>query len=142
MAIEVLMDIVTALVILIGLVWLGLIFTLIILRPSRDTLREGKSLLPSVIRLIRKLSRDRTVGRGVRIRLFLLLAYLASPIDLIPDFLPVIGWADDVIVLGLVLRSIIKRAGSDAVFANWDGTNSNFAKVLRLCRLPAIEELG
>lgn len=141
MTAEILLRLLAVLMILTGATWLGLAASLIVLRPSRHTLHEAKSLLQSVIRLVRGLSRDQEVGQGVRIRITLLLAYLASPVDLVPDFLPIIGWADDVVVLGLALRSIIKHAGTDVVRAHWDGNHADFAKVLRLCRLPEIEEL-
>ncbi len=60
-------------------------------------------------------ARDKTVPTGVRVRLVLLLVYLASPIDLIPDFIPVVGYLDDAIVVALVLRSVTRHAGPDAV---------------------------
>lgn len=56
--------------------------------------REALRLLPDVLRLLPRLAADRSLPRGVRVRLALLLAYLASPIDLVPDFIPVIGYAD------------------------------------------------
>jgi hypothetical protein len=52
-------------------------------------------LLPDLLRLLRRLATDRALPRGVRIRLALLMAYLAIPIDVIPDFIPVLGYADD-----------------------------------------------
>ncbi len=68
---------------------------LVIARPRGGLLREALRLLPDVLRLVRRLATDPTLPRGVRIRLGLLLAYLACPIDLIPDFIPVLGYADD-----------------------------------------------
>ena len=140
MTLQSLLDICIALTICAALSWLSLTVALFFLRPSTTLLTEARSLVPSVIRLVRNLSRDKTIGRSVRIRLVLLLAYLVSPIDLVPDFLPIIGWADDVIVVGFVLRGIIKRAGTNAVLAHWEGTESNFSTVLRLCRLSEIKE--
>jgi len=77
------------------LAWLILIATLAIVRPRDGLLREAMRLLPDVIRLIHRLAAEETLPRGVRVRLGLLLAYLAMPIDLIPDFIPVLGCADD-----------------------------------------------
>ena len=68
--------------------------------------------------------------------MWLLLGYLASPIDLIPDFVPVVGFADDVIVVGLVLRSVIRRAGVENVESHWSGTPAGLATLLRVCRVP------
>jgi uncharacterized membrane protein YkvA (DUF1232 family) len=65
----------------------------------------------------------------------LLLAYLASPIDLIPDFVPILGYADDAIIVTAVLRSVVRRAGLDAVRAHWPGTDDGFAAVARLTGL-------
>ena len=50
------------------------------------------------------------------------VAYAFSPIDLIPDFIPVLGYADDAILISLVLRSVIRRAGSQTVERHWPGT--------------------
>jgi len=72
--------------------------------------------------MLRRLTTDKTVPTGVRVRLVLLLVYLASPIDLIPDFIPVVGYLDDAIVVALVLRSVTRRAGPDAVGRHWPGT--------------------
>jgi uncharacterized membrane protein YkvA (DUF1232 family) len=62
----------------------------------------------------------------------LLLAYLALPIDLIPDFIPVLGLADDAIIAIAVLRGVVRRAGIDAVRAHWPGTDDGFAALTRL----------
>jgi uncharacterized membrane protein YkvA (DUF1232 family) len=79
---------------------------------------------------------DPTVPRGVRIRLGLLLGYLASPIDLIPDFIPVLGYADDAIIVAFVLRSVARRAGPEALAKHWPGTPDGLEAIGRLCRLP------
>jgi uncharacterized membrane protein YkvA (DUF1232 family) len=128
-------DLVIALVAALVLVWLALIVGLIVVRPRRGLLREALRLLPDVLRLIRRLAADKTLPRGVRIQLSLLLAYLAIPIDLIPDFIPVLGYADDAIIVTAVLRSVVRRAGLDAVRAHWPGTDDGFAAVARLTGL-------
>ena len=105
------------------LAWLVLVVGLILVRPREGLLGEALRLLPDVLRLIRRLAADKTLPRGVRIRLALLLAYLAIPVDLIPDFVPVLGYADDAIIVTAVLRSVVRRAGLDAVRAHWPGTD-------------------
>jgi uncharacterized membrane protein YkvA (DUF1232 family) len=90
-------------------------------------LREALRLLLDVLRLVRRLAADKTLPRGVRIRLALLLVYLAMPIDLIPDFIPVLGYADDAIIVTAVLRSVVRRAGLAVVRAHWPGTDDGFA---------------
>ena len=117
------------------LAWLGLVVVLLIARPRRGLLREAMRVLPDVLRLIRRLAADKALPRGVRIRLWLLMAYLAFPIDPIPDFIPVLGYADDAIVVTAVLRSVVRRAGIDAVRAHWPGTDDGFSAVVRLTGL-------
>jgi uncharacterized membrane protein YkvA (DUF1232 family) len=119
-------------------IWLAFIVMLLVTKPEKGTLAEAARIIPDTGRLIHGLAADRTLHRGVRLRLWLLLAYLASPIDLIPDFLPVIGYADDAIVLSLVLRSVIKRAGVDKVRGHWPGTPDGLDTLSRLCRLPEL----
>lgn len=117
------------------LAWLALVVALLIARPPAGLLREALRVLPDVLRLIGRLAADKTLSRGVRLRLGLLMAYLAIPIDLIPDFIPVLGYADDVIIVTAVLRSVVRRAGIDAVRAHWPGTDDGFAAVARLTGL-------
>jgi uncharacterized membrane protein YkvA (DUF1232 family) len=98
-------------------------------------LKEALRVLPDVLRLVRRLAADKSLPRGVRVRLWLLLVYLAIPIDLIPDFIPVLGYADDAIIVTAVLRGVVRRAGLDAVRAHWPGTEDGFAVVVRLAGL-------
>jgi uncharacterized membrane protein YkvA (DUF1232 family) len=119
------------------LLWLLLIAVLWATRPDEMRLRELLRLLPDVLRLVRRLAGDSTLPRGIRVRLWLLLCYLALPIDLVPDFIPVLGYADDAIVVALVLRSVVHRAGSDAVARHWPGTPQGLDALRRLARLPA-----
>jgi len=95
--------------------------------PETVTVRDALFLIPDVLRLLRRLIADETVPAGVRVRLALLLFYLILPFDLVPDFVPVIGWADDAIIVAVVLRSTIRRAGSDALARHWPGTPAGLA---------------
>ena len=65
-----------------------------------------------------------------------LLGYLALPFDLVPDVIPVLGWADDAIVVALVLRSVVRRAGPEALARHWPGSPEGLAALRRLARLP------
>jgi uncharacterized membrane protein YkvA (DUF1232 family) len=118
------------------LCWLVLMAVLWLTRPDELSARELLRLLPDVLRLVRRLAGDRTLPRGVRVRLWLLMVYLAVPIDLLPDFLPVVGHADDAIVVALVLRSVVRRAGGAAVERHWPGTPEGLAALRRASRLP------
>ena len=102
--------------------------------PETVTMKDALRLLPDLLRLIRRLAADRTVAVGIRVRLVLLLAYLLSPIDLVPDFIPVIGYADDAVIVALVLRSVIKRAGEDAVRRHWPGSPAGLDVILQAAR--------
>jgi uncharacterized membrane protein YkvA (DUF1232 family) len=116
-----------------------LLATLLMARPDGATLAATLRLLPDVLRLVRRLAADRTLPRGIRVRLWLLLAYLASPIDLVPDVLPVIGYADDAILVGVVLRSVVRAAGAERVAQHWPGTADGLAAVARLAGLQAVQ---
>ena len=124
-----------------ALAW-GLLLTfLILVRPHDISIREAKRFVPDVARLLTDLSRDPTVSRKVRRRLGLLLAYLAFPIDLVPDFIPVLGYADDVILIAYVLRSVVRQAGTDTVERHWRGSPEGLMILHRLAgiRSPANE---
>ena len=117
------------------LVWLALILTVVVARPRGDLLQQALRLLPDLLRLLRRLAGDRSLSRGVRVRLWLLLAYLAIPIDVVPDVIPVLGYADDAIIVTVVLRSVVRRAGLAALHRHWPGTDDGLAAVIRLCGL-------
>lgn len=115
--------------------WVVLVGALLVARPKGLGLRDAARLLPDVLRLLRRLAADRDLPRGVRVRIWLLLAYLAFPIDLIPDFLPVIGYADDAIVTLLVLRSVVRHAGASVIEDRWPGTPDGLITLQRLTGL-------
>ena len=100
--------------------------------PETVSLRDAVRMLPDLVRLLRRLAADPALPRGVRLRLVCLLVYLALPIDLVPDVVPVLGYADDVVVVALVLRSVVRRAGTEALRRHWPGTPQGLALVLRL----------
>jgi uncharacterized membrane protein YkvA (DUF1232 family) len=115
---------------------LALVLTLIVVRPKGNLLRESVRILPDMVRLLKTLTTDSTLPRGVRVRLVLLLVYLALPIDLIPDFIPVLGYADDAIVAVLVLRSVVRHVGLEPLRGHWPGTPDGFVV---LCRLAGLQ---
>jgi uncharacterized membrane protein YkvA (DUF1232 family) len=117
------------------LAWVALIVVLIIVRPRGQLLREALRLLPDLLRLLSRLAGDRNLPRSARIALALLLAYLAFPVDLVPDFIPVLGYADDAIMVAAVLRWVVHRTGVQAVQRQWPGTEDGFAV---LCRLTGL----
>ncbi|MFZ5896398.1 MAG: YkvA family protein [Myxococcota bacterium] len=96
------------------LAWAILVFFLVLARPKGSLVNEAIRALPDTLRLLRRLATDANLPKGVRVRLGLLFVYLAIPFDLIPDFIPVIGYADDAIIACAVLRSVVRRAGPEA----------------------------
>ena len=117
------------------LAWVAMVIALVIVRPRGGLLREALRILPDALRLIRRLAADNTLPSGVRVRLGLLLSYLAIPFDVIPDFIPVLGYADDAIIVAAVLRSVVRRAGLEAVRGHWPGSDDGFTALVRLTGL-------
>jgi uncharacterized membrane protein YkvA (DUF1232 family) len=117
------------------LIWGILVAALWLTKPDDVDMKQALRLLPDLLRLIKRLAADPDTPRGVRIRLALLLAYLALPLDLIPDFVPVLGYADDAIIVALVLRSATRHAGPDALARHWPGTPEGLIALKHLCRL-------
>jgi uncharacterized membrane protein YkvA (DUF1232 family) len=118
------------------LMWLALIAYVWIARPDAASARDAVLMIPEIVRLVRRIAADRTLPRAVRVRLWLLLGYLAFPVDLVPDVIPVLGYVDDVVIVAAVLRSTVRRAGPAAVRRHWAGSNAGLAALWRLARLP------
>jgi uncharacterized membrane protein YkvA (DUF1232 family) len=122
--------------------WVALVAMLVFLRPADLTAGDAARLLPDTLRLLRRLAGDRALPRGVRTRLWLVLGYLVVPFDLIPDFIPVIGYADDVIITLAVLRSVVRRAGPAALARHWTGNPEGLTALRRLAGLPHKAQVG
>jgi uncharacterized membrane protein YkvA (DUF1232 family) len=129
------MTLVVSVAIGVVLTYLVLLGALLVARPKGNLLAEALRLLPDLLRLLRRLAGDHGVPRAVRVRLWLLFGYLAMPIDLVPDFVPVLGYADDAIVVSFVLRSVVRRAGGPVVRRHWPGTDDGLAALGRLTGL-------
>jgi len=112
--------------------WLLLVGFLWLHRPSRALAGPALRLIPDLVRLVRGLLADGSTPMSVRFALVGLLAYLVSPIDLIPDFVPIIGSADDLIVTAVVLRWAGRRVGLDELRAKWTGDPAGFDVLRRL----------
>ena len=113
-------------------VWAILIGLLWVFRPRDVALGEVVRVIPDVVRLVRRLVSDRAVPISVKVALVVLLAWLISPIDLIPEFIPVLGPLDDVIVAVLVLRYVRRSVGIDGLRSRWPGTPDGFALLSRI----------
>ena len=100
-----------------------------------EALREIALLVPSLARLLARLARDETLPLRVRARIYAAIAYNVQPINLIPDFVPVVGMVDNVVVILWALHSTVRAAGREAIARNWTGTPEGLATLFRLARL-------
>lgn len=105
--------------ILLGLLWA--------FRPRDARLGELVRIIPDLLRLVRGLLADRSISLGPKLALIGLLLYLINPIDLIPEFIPILGPLDDVLVAVLVLRYVRRRVGLDELRRRWPGEPEGFA---------------
>jgi uncharacterized membrane protein YkvA (DUF1232 family) len=87
--------------------------------------------IPDCLVLVRRLLADERVRRRRKALLAAMLAYLALPFDLVPDFIPVAGQLDDVLVVGFVLRRLMRGAGGELVREHWPGPPESLELVLR-----------
>jgi len=133
------MDATTVIAIVAGVLvlWVGLIAALWLFRPRDVGLRDLVSVVPDVLRLIRSLLADRATPVGVRVALAVLLLWLLSPIDLIPEFVPVLGPIDDVVVAVLVLRYVARRVGLRELRRRWQGSDAAFDLLAGVLGVPA-----
>jgi uncharacterized membrane protein YkvA (DUF1232 family) len=112
--------------------WAGFLVLFWALRPRDVPLRELLRVIPDVIRLLRSLIGDRSAPLDTRLVLVGLLAWILSPIDLIPEFVPVLGPIDDVVVAVVALRYVRRRIGVDDLRRRWSGTDAGFVLLLRV----------
>ena len=98
--------------------------------------------VPDCIVLLRRLVCDRRVPWRSRIVFGALLAYLVSPVDLVPDFVPVAGHLDDALVFALALRYLVAAAGPEVVRASWPGPERSVDAILRLAQRIQAQKPG
>ena len=103
-----------------------------LLRPSDVPVREVVRVIPDVLRLLRALVTDRAVPLDVRIVLVGLIAWILSPIDLIPEFIPGLGPLDDVIVAIVAMRYARRRIGIGGISARWTGSDDGLRLLVRV----------
>lgn len=110
-------------------------------RLPEGPLKELASVLPDCVTTVRRLRRDERVPRRAKMVVALAGVWLVSPIDLIPEFIPVIGPLDDVIVAALALRYAARRIPSAVIYEAWPGRRSVIERLLgdRLAGTPDAE---
>jgi uncharacterized membrane protein YkvA (DUF1232 family) len=112
-------------------VWL-VIVALLVVFGKRSQAREFAAFLPNLVLLFKGLARDPRVTRGSKVLLLIGVVWFISPIDLIPEFIPVAGPLDDAVVAVLILRHILKKAGREVVAEHWRGDPAVLQRLLRL----------
>ena len=113
-------------------IWALLLVIFWLLRPKDVSIRELLGVIPDVVRLLRSLIADGSVPADVRVVLIGLIAWIISPIDLIPEFIPGLGPLDDVIVAIVAMRYVWRRVGLEALRARWVGTDDGFELLARV----------
>ena len=124
------------------LLWLGVavaVWTLAVLVlfliGRRLAARELATLLPNLVRTCRTLLRDPRVPRGSKVLVGMAVVWFISPIDVVPEFIPMLGPLDDAILAALVLRHLVRRAGREVVAEAWPGEAATLERMLRLARV-------
>ena len=114
-------------------VWIAMIVALV-LAGRGSAARELATLLPNLVVLFRGLLRDPRVPRGSKALIWFAVLWVVSPIDLIPEFIPIAGPLDDAIVAALVLRHVLRRSGPDVVGDHWRGDPATLDRILGIGR--------
>jgi uncharacterized membrane protein YkvA (DUF1232 family) len=113
------------------LVYAVLVLALVV-AGRRESARALAGFIPDCIVLCGRLLGDSRVPRRKKALLVALTGYLALPFDLVPDFIPVAGQLDDVVIVALVLRSLLRGGGESVIREHWPGPPGSLALVLRL----------
>jgi uncharacterized membrane protein YkvA (DUF1232 family) len=92
--------------------------------------KDLATVLPACITAARRLRRDPRVPRRAKIAIVVAIVWLISPIDLIPEFLPVIGPLDDVIVVALVFRYVARTVPREVLFEAWPAERRILTRLL------------
>lgn len=98
----------------------------------RGDARAFAGFVPDCAVMFTRLARERRLARRHKLLLLALVAYLALPFDLIPDFIPIAGQLDDAILAALVLRRVLRGGGSALIREHWPGPQQSLDLILRL----------
>jgi uncharacterized membrane protein YkvA (DUF1232 family) len=117
------------------LLYAGFVLTLVAAGRHSEA-RAWAGLIPDCVVLFKRLMVDPRVPRSRKLLVVAMLAYLVSPIDLVPDFIPVAGQLDDAVVVAAVLRSILRAAGDAPIREHWPGPATSLRLILRVAGSP------
>lgn len=99
-------------------------------KTAKEVVKEIILTIPKLLKLLWRLETDSRVPVRAKIALPAVIVYVISPIDLIPDFIPFAGQVDDVYLIIIVLRWIMKEAGEEVVYECWDGDRKTLNLIL------------
>jgi uncharacterized membrane protein YkvA (DUF1232 family) len=114
------------------LVLYGLFIGALLVAGRRTDARALATFIPDCLVLFRGLVRDPRVPRSRKAMVVALIAYLAMPFDLVPDFIPVAGQLDDAIIVAVVLRTLVRSGGPELVREYWQGPQRSLDVIVRL----------
>lgn len=118
-----------------------MVVLVVVLGPRGQRAASVAKFFPNLLRLLRDLHRDPTVPASVRRRLWIAIVYNVQPFILIPDFVPGIGLADNLLVTAWALRSAVRKAGPAAVVRHWRGTSGQLALLFRVARMGPVPQV-
>jgi uncharacterized membrane protein YkvA (DUF1232 family) len=101
-------------------------------------MKELLKTLPSLARLLARLVGDPLLPRGAKIALAAAMVYLASPFDLIPDFIPLVGYLDDLLIGALVVDGVLNWVDRGLILKYWPGTPDSLERIARVARMLAV----
>ena len=133
---------VVAFVVALVVLWGVLLVVFWFLRPKGASVRELIGLVPDILRLLRSLIGDRSAPLDVRLVLVGLVGWILSPIDLIPEFIPVLGPMDDVVVAIVAMRYVRRRVGTADLRRRWSGSDDGFAMLVTVIGSDRISDPG
>lgn len=113
------------------LLYAGFVLALVAAGRRQDA-RAFAGFIPDCIVLFRRLLGDERVPRPRKLLLAALVGYLAMPIDLVPDFIPVAGQLDDAIIVAVVLRAVLRSGGPELLREHWPGPEASLRAISRL----------
>jgi uncharacterized membrane protein YkvA (DUF1232 family) len=108
------------------------LLAILLLVGRRTEARALARFIPDCLVLLRRLIGDRRVPRRRKLVLLGLVVYLSVPIDLVPDFIPVVGQLDDVLIAALALRYALRSGGSELLRQHWPGPDQSLQAMMRL----------
>lgn len=112
--------------------WLLSLLAMVLLagRLPPGLLRDVASFLPACVSTARTLRKDPAVPRRAKVALLVAVLWVLSPIDLLPEFLPVIGPLDDVVAVVLLLRYAARQVPRETLLAAWPAEPRLLERVL------------